>query len=248
MERKVIVITGASGGIGAALAELLAAQGHSLVLVARRAEAVKAVAMRCGADVLPIKADVTRREDVRRTVKAAIAGFGQLDVWVNNVGQGITEVPSQLTDGDIDEMMRINVKTALYGMQETLPHFKLHGEGHVINISSMLGRVPSATFRAAYSGAKHYLNALTASFRSEVQEEYPHIQYSLVSPGVVATDFGKNAMHGGPDSRDLPGAQSPEEVAEVIARVVETRAPDAYTLPGAHQRVVNYFNSLVDNA
>jgi short-subunit dehydrogenase len=248
MERKVIVITGASGGIGAALAELLAAQGHALVLVARRAETLKAVAMRCDAGALPIRADVTRREDVKRIVVAAIAGFGQLDVWVNNVGQGISMLPSQLTDSDIDEMMRINVKTALYGMQETLPHFKLRGEGHVINISSMLGRVPSATFRAAYSGAKHYLGALTASFRAEVQEEFPHIQYSLVSPGVVATDFGRNALHGGPDSRDLPGAQSPYEVAEVIARVVETRAPDAYTLPGAHQRVVNYFSSLANDA
>ncbi len=81
-----------------------------------------------------------------------------------------------------------------------------------------------------------------------MQEDFPHIQYSLVSPGVVATDFGKNAMHGGPDSRDLPGAQSPEDVAEVIARVVETREPDAYTLPGAHKRVVNYFSSLVNDA
>jgi len=248
MERKVIVITGASGGIGAALAELLAAQGHALVLVARRAETLKAVAMRCDAHALPIKADVTRREDVKRIVAAAITGFGQLDVWVNNVGRGISCLPSQLTDSDIDDMMRINVKTALYGMQETLPHFMLRGEGHVINISSMLGRVPSAEYRAAYGGAKHYLNSLTADFRAEVQEDFPHIQYSLVSPGVVATDFGRNAMHGGPDSRDLPGAQSAEEVADVIARVVETRVPDAYTLPGAHRRVVNYFSSLTDDA
>ncbi len=244
MGGRVIVITGASSGIGAALAELLASRGHALVLVGRRAELLKTVAMRCGSDALPLRADVTQREDVRRVAAAAITGFGQIDVWVNNVGQGISRMPSDLTDADLDEMMRVNVKSALYGMQETLPHFRMRGEGHVINVSSMLGRVPMATFRAAYSGAKHYLNALTASFRAEVQEQFPNIQYSLVSPGVVATDFGKHAMHGGPDSRDLPGAQSAEDVAEVIAGVVDSRLPDVYTLPGAHERVTGYYSSL----
>ena len=162
-----------------------------------------------------------------------LSQFGRIDVWINNAGIGITRPPSQLTDEDIDAMIQANVKSALYGMQEVLPHFKERNAGHIINISSMLGRVPFATVRSAYSGAKHFLNALTAMFRDELRESHPGIQFSLVSPGVVRTDFGLNAMHGGPDSRQFPGSQSAEEVAAVIARVIATRAPDVYTLPGA---------------
>ena len=244
MKDKIIVITGASGGIGAALAELLASRGASLVLVARRGEALQAVGRRCGDRALAIVADVTHRDDVRHVVEQALGRFGHIDVWVNNVGQGISTVPSQLTDDDIDEVMRVNVKTALYGMQEVLPHFKSRNAGHVINISSMLGRIPFAVMRSAYSASKHFLNALTANFRSEVQETHPGIQFSLVSPGVVRTDFGKNALHGGPDSRQLPDSQSAEEVAEVIAGVIESRRPDVYTRRGAHDRVAKFYDAV----
>jgi NADP-dependent 3-hydroxy acid dehydrogenase YdfG len=244
MHAKIVVITGASGGIGAALAEVLAKRGASLVLVARREDALHAVAARCGERGYPLVADVSHRDRVRRVVEEALRRFGRIDVWVNNVGQGISRSPSQLTDDDLDEMMRINVKSALYGMQEVLPHFKERGEGHVINLSSMLGRLPFAVHRSAYNGAKHFLNALTTNFRTEVQRTHPGIQFSLVSPGVVWTDFGRNARHGGPDSRQLPNGQEPEEVAAVIAGVIESRRPDVYTRAGSHQRVVAYFNDL----
>jgi len=239
-----VVITGASSGIGAALAELLASSGKSVVLVARGADALRAVADRLGASVLPIAADVTRREDVRRVVDEALKRFGHIDVWVNNVGQGITRAPSQLTDDDIDAMMRVNVKSALYGMQEVLPHFKERNAGHVINISSMLGRIPYALPRTAYTAAKHFLNALTANFRDEVHQTHPGIQFSIVSPPVVRTNFGLNAVYGGIDSRSVPDSQSAEEVAAVIAGVIESRAPDVYTRPGSRERVVRYFESV----
>ena len=183
MKDHVVVITGASGGIGAALAELLAGQGASLALVARRKDALEAVAARCGAEAFPIVADVSRRDDVRRIVRDTLARFGHIDVWVNNVGQGITRAPSELTDGDIDAVMQVNVKSALYGIQEVLPHFKARGSGQVVNVSSMLGRIPFAVIRSAYCGAKHFLNSLTASFRAEVQATHPGIQFTLVSPG-----------------------------------------------------------------
>lgn len=241
---RVVVVTGASAGIGAATAELLAKRGHSVVLVARRQDALEKVATRCGAQALALRADVTDRAEVRRVVRAAIERFGRIDVWINNVGQGITRVPSQLTDDDIDTIMRVNVKSALYGMQEVLPHFRERGNGQIINVSSMLGRIPFAVFRSAYNGAKHFLNALTANFRAEVQETHPDIQVSLVSPGVVRTEFGANALHGGPDSRTLPMSQSAEEVAEVIAKVIDTRAPDMYTRAGASGVVAKYYTSV----
>jgi NADP-dependent 3-hydroxy acid dehydrogenase YdfG len=244
MSDTIVVITGASGGIGAAVAELVSRQGMSVVLAARRKDALDAVAARCAGRAVPVVADVAVRANVRRLVEQTVSQFGRIDVWINNAGIGITRPPSQLTDEDIDAMIQANVKSALYGMQEVLPHFKERNAGQVINVSSMLGRVPFATIRSAYSGAKHFLNALTAMFRDELRESHPGIQISLVSPGVVRTDFGLNAMHGGPDSRQFPGSQSAEEVAAVIARVIATRAPDVYTLPGARDRVAAYYASL----
>ena len=244
MEDKVIVITGASAGIGAALAELVASRGASVVLAARREEELNAVRDRCGHKAFAVVADLTKREEARGVVAGAIARFDHIDVWVNNVGQGITLLPSMLTDDDIDDVMRLNVKTALYGMQEVLPHFIQRGEGHVINISSMLGRIPMFVPRAAYSAAKHFLNSLTANFRMEVQADHPNIQFSIVSPGVVKTDFGKNALHGGPDSRELPNSQDVDEVADVIAGVIESRKPDVYTREGSRAWVAKYYDEL----
>jgi short-subunit dehydrogenase len=244
MHDKVVVVTGASSGIGAALAVLLAGRGNPVVLVARRTDALQQVADQAQGRTQVVTADMSERTDVRRAVDAAVTGFGRIDVWVNNVGQGITRVPSELSGEDIDEIMKVNVKSALYGMQEVLPHFKARGDGHVINLSSMLGRIPYALPRSAYSGAKHFLNALTANFREEVQQTHPAIQFSLVSPGMVHTNFGLNARHGGPDSRQFPDAQTAEQVAEVIARVIDSREPDVYTRAGSKARIVQYYETV----
>jgi NADP-dependent 3-hydroxy acid dehydrogenase YdfG len=242
MADRVVVITGASSGIGAALAELLGARtDYSLVLVARRKESLEAVAAKCNGRAHVIVADMEKRDQVRAAAENAIRHFGHIDVWVNNVGRGISRLPSELTDEDVDAMMSTNVKSALYGMQEVLPHFKARHGGHIVNVSSMLGRVPMATIRSAYTASKHYLNALTAMMRDEVQQKNSLIAFSLVSPGVVATEFGKNALHGGPDSRALPEPQSAEDVARVIAKVIETRRSDVYTRAGMRERVMNYY-------
>jgi short-subunit dehydrogenase len=248
MSERVVVITGASTGIGAATAQLLARQGHSVAIVARRAVPLGEVAVHCEGHALPVVADMTVRADAARVVHETLARFGRIDVWVNNVGQGITRMPTALTDEDIDDMVRVNVKSALYGMQEVLPHFKARGRGHIINVSSMLGRMPFAVFRSAYSASKHFLNALTANVRDEVQATHPDIQISLVSPGIVFTEFGLRARHGGVDSRTLPQGQTPEAVAAVIAEVIESRQPDVYTRAGARQMVLDYFSRVGTDA
>ncbi len=244
MSDQVVVITGASSGIGAAVAERLSRDGMAVALVARRADAVADVAARCGAQALAIAADMTVRADAERAAAEATARFGHVDVWINNVGRGITRPATMLTDDDIDEMIRVNVKSALYGMQAVLPHFTARGRGHLINVSSVLGRMPMAHFRSAYNGAKHFLNALTANVREDLAASHPGIAVSLVSPGVVRTEFGLNAVHGGPDSRTLPNSQSAEEVAEVIAGVITSRAPDVYTRAGVKQMVLGYLDQL----
>ncbi len=245
MELKTVVITGASGGIGAALAQELSARGgYRLALVARRATELDAVVAHCGDAAFGIVADVTDRSAVQRIVSDVTAREGRIDVWVNNVGRGINRMPSQTTDADIDEMMLVNVKSALYGMQEVLPHFKERNAGQIINVSSLLGRSPFATFRAAYCGAKHFLNAITDTFRREVQATHPGIRVSLFSPGVVATDFGTNAAHGGPDSRTLPGAQDVMEVGRVLADLIATPRDDIYSRAGSRQMMLDYLEAL----
>lgn len=241
MNGKVVVITGASSGIGAALAEKVGAAGGTPVLVARREKELREVAARCGVEALVVAADVTRRAEVAGVLDQAIARFGRIDVWVNNAGRGITKAVSQLTDDDFDEMMRVNVKSALYGMQAALPHFKERGHGQIINVSSMLGRIPLAPMRSAYNAAKHALNALTGSLRGEVRVDYPGIVVTTVSPGVVATEFGMNALGGGVDSRSFPNAQSAAEVADVILEAIRSPRADIYTRPQAKEQVVAYF-------
>jgi short-subunit dehydrogenase len=238
---RVIVITGASSGIGATLAEVVATRGDRPVLLARREKELIEVAKRCGPSALPIVTDVTKREDVVRARDAALERFGSIDGWVNNAGRGISRNVSELTDADIDEMILVNVKSALYGMQAILPHFKERKRGHIINVSSMLGRVPFAPIRSAYAASKHALNSLTANLRMELRAAFPEIHVSSVHPGVVATDFGNNALHGGPDNRKLPNAQSVDEVAKVIADLIENPRADAYTRPGAQQMIVAYY-------
>ena len=239
-----VVITGASSGIGAELASQLATQGARVVLVARREDVLREVAKRCGSEAQVVVADVTRREEVQRVVREAIARFGHVDVWVNNAGRGITRMPTELREEDVDDMIRVNVKSALYGMQEILPHFRERGRGQIVNVSSMLGRLPFATMRSAYNGAKHFLNAITTNFRDELRESAPGIEVTLVSPGVVRTDFGLNALYGGMDSRQLPESQSVEDVAAVIVWAIRTGKPDVYTRVGAKQRVVEYFTRV----
>jgi NAD(P)-dependent dehydrogenase (short-subunit alcohol dehydrogenase family) len=241
MRDRVVVITGASSGIGASVAEKVGTAGGRPVLVARRADALAEVAARSGPDALAVVGDMTVRADVERAMATAVARFGRVDAWINNAGRGISRPVTQLTDADVDEMMAVNLKSALYGMQVAVARFKAQGAGHVINVSSMLGRVPFAPIRSVYSASKHALNALTAALRMELRADWPGITVSSVHPGVVATGFGESALHGGPASHALPGAQPVGEVADVIVALLEHPRADVYTRPGAQQVIVDYF-------
>jgi NAD(P)-dependent dehydrogenase (short-subunit alcohol dehydrogenase family) len=240
--KRTILITGASSGIGAALAESLGSKGAQLALVARREPELTAVAARAGESALAIVADVTLRADVERAAAECLARFGRIDVWINNAGRGISRPVLELSDQDFDDMMSINVKSALYGMQVAVPIFRRQGSGHLINVSSVLGRVPLAPFRSAYSAAKHALNALSANLRMDLRAE-PQLCVSTVHPGVVATEFGSRALYGGPDSRQLRGAQSVEEVVAVLESVIEEPRADVYTRAQSKQLVLAYYGA-----
>lgn len=248
--KKTIVITGASAGIGAATARRLGRDGHNLVLAARRQKELRDVAKESAPNAVTVTADVTQRIEVERLRDQAIRAFGAVDVWINNAGRGITRSVLDLTDEDFDEMMRVNVKSALYGMQAIAPHFIERGHGHIINISSFLGRVPIAAHRSAYNAAKAALNALTANARADLQREHPEIYVSLIMPGLVATEFAKNVI-GTPSAAPPPWIsgggmkpQSAEEVAEAIARVIEHPVAEVYTNPASPEMARRYFEEL----
>ena len=141
-------------------------------------------------------------------------------------------------------MVRDNVKSVLYGMQAVLPHLQARGEGTIANVSSMLGRVPFAPIRAAYSACKAAVNSLGETLRIELKETFPRIRVITVLPGVVKTDFGNNSLGGGPDSRSLPGAQDVDDVARVIADGLFTRNGDLYTRAGAERVVLGHLEAL----
>jgi NADP-dependent 3-hydroxy acid dehydrogenase YdfG len=246
---RIIVITGASAGIGAAIARELGRRGDSLVLAARTADGLQRVAFEVGSPAHVVTADVTRRADVDRIRDEALRVFGHVDVWINNAGRGIVRPALELTDEDVDEMIAVNVKSALYGMQAITPHFIERGRGHVINISSFLGRVPVATPRSAYNAAKAALNALTANVRVDLKRTHPEVYVSLVMPGLVSTDFAKNARGStGPMPAAAIGSpmkpQTPEEVAAIIADVIDRPAAEVYTNPASAALAARYFDDV----
>jgi NADP-dependent 3-hydroxy acid dehydrogenase YdfG len=243
MQDKVVVITGASSGIGEKLAEVVVARGARVVLAARREGELSAVATRLGAGALAVATDVTRRGEVDRLRDRALERFGQIDAWVSNAGRGITRSVTQLTDEDFDDMMATNVKSMLYGIQAVIPHFRERRRGHLITVSSMLGRIPMAPVRSAYSAAKAAANSLMTSLRLELRAQFPDIHVSTVLPGVVATAFGANALHGGPDSRTLPNAQPVDEVARAIADLIEHPRAELYTRPELATLAARYFGA-----
>eukprot|EP00455_Lapot_gusevi_P042949 TRINITY_DN5168_c0_g1_i1.p1 TRINITY_DN5168_c0_g1~~TRINITY_DN5168_c0_g1_i1.p1 ORF type:complete len:278 (-),score=52.96 TRINITY_DN5168_c0_g1_i1:173-1006(-) len=244
-ENLVVVVTGASKGIGASLSRELVKRGSKVVLAARSAEALNTLQSELGAEhTFAVVADVTKRADHESLLAAAIEHFGKVDVWVNNAGQGITRSVEELTDDDFDQMMLVNTKSALYGMQTVVPYFKQQGKGQVINVSSMLGRIASAPLRSAYCAAKHALNSLTCSYRLEMKKQgYNDIHICLFSPGPVATDFGLNALHGGPDNRNIPGSQNVDEVGVVMADQIEHLRVDVYSRPIYHQFISDYYSA-----
>lgn len=244
----VVVITGASQGIGATLARRMVRDGWRVVAAARNEVALAALADELGSEnVEPVRTDVTIRREVEMLLERALGRFGQVDVWVNNAGRGISAPTLELTDEQFDAMMAVNVKSALYGMQTVVPYFRLRGRGHVINVSSFLGRVPLATFRSAYNAAKAALNALTANARVDLAATDPGIVVSLVMPGVVTTEFPRNVLGDAsqrPVSAPGAGAQSPEQVADAIAGLIASPRAELYTNPRQGEIARRYFEDV----
>ena len=189
IEGKVVVITGASSGLGEATARMLSAHGATVVLGARRVDRIESLAAELahsGGRALALRTDVTRAADVQRLVDAAVEAFGRIDVIVNNAGLMPSSPLERLKIDDWDRMIDVNIKGVLYGIAAALPHMQRQKGGHIVNVSSVAGhKVRAGT--AVYSATKHAVRVLTEGLRQEVKAY--DIRTTIVSPGAVATEL-----------------------------------------------------------
>jgi len=189
IENKVVVITGASSGLGEATARLLSTQGAIVVLGARRADRIQALADEIagrGGKALAITTDVSDPEQVRRLVETAVETFGRIDVLLNNAGL----MPHSLLEhGKIDDwnrMIDVNLKGVLYGIAAALPHMKAQKSGHIINVSSVAGhKVRPGS--AVYAATKTAVRVISEGLRQEVTPY--NIRTTIISPGAIATEL-----------------------------------------------------------
>jgi NADP-dependent 3-hydroxy acid dehydrogenase YdfG len=184
---KVVVITGASSGLGEAAARHLAKEGAKLALGARRLDRLEALAdaLRLDADAI-VRTDVTDREQVTRLVDHAVEVYGRIDVIINNAGLMPLSLFERLKTDDWDRMIDVNIKGVLYGIAAVLPHMKRQKAGHIINVSSVAGhKVRPGS--GVYAATKHAVRVISEGLRQEVKPY--NIRTTIISPGAVATEL-----------------------------------------------------------
>jgi NADP-dependent 3-hydroxy acid dehydrogenase YdfG len=224
---KVVAITGASSGIGEATAVLLAGQGATVVLGARRTERLAALADRItatGGQAIYARTDVRQRADVAALIQLAMERYGKLDVLISNAGIGPISLLDELRVEDWDDMIDVNIKGLLYGIAAALPVFRQQGFGHFVNVASTAGHRISPTM-AVYAGTKFAVRAISEGLRQEAGEK---LRVTIVSPGVVHTDFAESMTNPEVKAQILVMRNqlgiSPEAIARAIAYAIEQPA------------------------
>ncbi len=189
IEGKVVVITGASSGLGEATARLLSAEGASVVLGARRVGRLESLADELagrGGKALAVATDVTDRDQVKGLVNAAVRAYGRIDVMINNAGLMPQAPFERLKVNEWDRMIDVNIKGVLYGIAAALPHMQRQKAGQIINVSSVAGHKVGPGF-AVYAATKYAVRALSEGLRQEVKPY--NIRTTVISPGAVATEL-----------------------------------------------------------
>lgn len=222
---KVVVITGASSGIGEATALHLAERGAKLVLGARRTDRLEALVKRIGGDRVAFAAtDVTKREDVAGLVALAQARFGKLDVFVGNAGIARIGLLDELAVDDWLAMIDVNLNGFLYGIAAALPVFRKQGSGHFVTVISTSGLkiVPQ---QSVYAGTKNAVRTIHEALR---QEAGPHLRVTGISPGYVRTELANSVKDPEARARTIEGmnelAIGPDAIARAIAFAIEQPA------------------------
>jgi short-subunit dehydrogenase len=225
IEGKIVLITGASSGIGAETAKLLGSKGAVPVITGRNEGKLREVADRLSGKYGCYKLDVTDGEEVDRVIRQAAEEFGRIDVLLNNAGYGIFE---KFEDSPVErfaEMMNTNYMGIVRCAKAVLPIMRRQGGGQIVNVISMAGKISTAK-ASAYAASKHAALGLTNAMRTELKEY--GIAVSAVNPGPVDTPFFTTADPEGGYAANVRGMMlTPRRVAEAIVRVIERRTPEA---------------------
>jgi NADP-dependent 3-hydroxy acid dehydrogenase YdfG len=189
IQGKVVVITGASSGLGEATARLLSAEGATVVLAARRSDRIESLAGELnskGGQALAITTDVTNYDQVKKLVDVAAQEYGRIDVMLNNAGLMPHSPLERVKIDDWDQMIDVNIKGVLYGIAAALPYMKEQKSGHFINVSSVAGHKirPGGV---VYAATKHAVRVISEGLRMEVKPY--NIRTTVISPGAVATEL-----------------------------------------------------------
>jgi len=217
LQNKVAVITGASMGIGEAIAKLFLQEGAKLVLCARDQTRVEAAAQRIGSldsNVLCVTCDVSRRDQVDALMQAALQKFGRIDILVNNAGFGLNDSIEKIDTRELRRMFDTNFFGALDCMQAAIPIMRRQGEGAIVNISSVAGHI-TTPYMGGYAAAKHAMQAIGMAARMELKHH--NINVVTVCPGYIKTDFAQNMIKGSQPQR-VGGSARRGATADLVAR------------------------------
>lgn len=223
---SVVIVAGASAGIGLAAARRLSKLGAKVVLAARSAPALKKLEAELPGS-LAVTTDLRDPEQIKALVTAAKEKFGRIDVLVNNAGRGLRAPVESIKLDDYQAVMELNVFAVLRAMQAVIPIMRAQGHGLILNISSRVSKYYFPGL-AAYASTKYALNAISLTAREELADD--NIVVSVIHPKMTATDFGQNALGETYSSAGHPGmpSDSPEDVAIRIAAQIESEVPEAF--------------------
>src|SRR5207249_4298276 len=222
-DSSVAVITGASRGIGRAVAREAAKRGARLGLISRSKDELDAVLQETGGRGAVSVADVARRDDIERAIGEIERALGPVDILVNNAGIGAYGAFADTDVEEFERIMRVNYLGTIYAMKAVLPGMIARGKGHIVNVASIAGRI-GAPFEAAYSASKFAVAGLSEAVAIELGAK--GIGVSIVNPGPVDTDFFEARGH--PYARSTPKPVSAERVARDVIAVVEKNKLEAY--------------------
>ena len=228
LDQQVIVITGASSGIGLATAVAAAQKGASLVLAARSKQTLDGIAHRMttlGNDVITVEADVGDREQVEAIAKAALAHFGRIDTWINNAGVSVYGRLDEVSIEDSRRMFDTNYWGVVYGSLVALPHLRTNG-GALINLGSEASEA-TIPLQAMYSATKHAVKAFTEGLRMELEVDRAPVSITLIQPTAVDTPYPEHAGNYLDQEPKLPTPMiEPEKVAAAILDAATSPAKD----------------------
>lgn len=248
IQDQVIVITGASSGIGLATAYRAADDGARVVLVARNGAALERIVARIrgkGGQAIAVVADVANRPDLQRVAEEAIKAYGGFDTWVNNAGTGVFGRLEQVSDEDHRRLFDVNFWGLVYGTQIASAHLKSKG-GAIINLGSVLSDV-AFPIQGMYCASKHAIKGFTDAFRMEIEEAGAPVSITLIKPASIDTPFPQHAKNYLDEEPTLPPPiYAPEDVAAAIVYAAAHGGRDYYI--GGGGKLISSLNKRIPSA